>query len=215
MKFLTAPREIESESFKIIDGLIKDRLSALDETAKEVVRRVVHATGDPAVAAAVEVHPGAAAAAFGVFCGNRRVVADVQMVVAGISRLAGRYGLTVHCAAGDPEVGEEARRSGCTRAMAAVRKLAPLIDGGLAVIGNSPTALWELVEMVQGGAVRPALVVGTPVGFVGAAESKRALAELDLPYITLHGTKGGSAAAAGIVNALLIQWGREREKGGR
>jgi len=215
VKFLTAPREIERESFKIIDGLIGERLAALDGPVKEIVRRVVHATGDPAVAAAVEVHPGAVEAAFEVFGGSRDVVADVHMVVAGITRLTKRYGLTVHCAAGDPEVEGEAARCGCTRAMAAVKKLARFIDGGLAAVGNSPTALWEILEMAHSGTARPALVVGTPVGFVGAAESKRALAESGLPYITLHGTKGGSAVAASIVNSLLILWGREIKKRGK
>jgi precorrin-8X/cobalt-precorrin-8 methylmutase len=205
LDFLTGPRAIEAKSMEIIEEVVKD----YPFPEKEIIKRVVHATGDPGLAGAVAVHPEAVRAAFAVFGGKKKIVTDVEMVRAGIRRLAGRFGLEVYCAVGDPEVAREAREQGLTRAMVAVRKLAGMIEGGLAVIGNAPTALFELVRMVSDGELRPALVVGTPVGFVGAAEAKRALAGLDVPYVTVHGTKGGSAVAASIVNALLVLWSKE------
>ena len=96
------------------------------------------------------------------------------------------------------------KRQGITRAMAAIRKGSSLVNGGIVAIGNAPTALFTLCDMIEKGEVSPALVVGTPVGFVGAAESKEVLAEMDIPYITIPGTRGGSTIAVTIVNALLL-----------
>jgi precorrin-8X/cobalt-precorrin-8 methylmutase len=110
----------------------------------------------------------------------------------------------VICTLDHPAVPDEARAAGTTRSAVAVDRWLPDVDGGLAVVGNAPTALFRLLELVLEGRGRPAAIVGVPVGFVGAAESKEALATLDhgVPYLTVHGRRGGSALAAAAVNAL-------------
>jgi precorrin-8X/cobalt-precorrin-8 methylmutase len=122
------------------------------------------------------------------------------MIAAGLPRL------DVRCFIGDEDVGVEARAGGITRAAAAMRKAARagLLDGGVVAIGNAPTALFELLRLVAEGAVCPALVVGVPVGFVGAAESKEAARGLAVPWIVARGRKGGTPVAVAILNALAI-----------
>ena len=128
--------------------------------------------------------------------------ADVG-VLGRLGRL-GRLGVTAFCLMDDPEVAAEAARRGTTRAEVAMERSLPKLAGGIVAIGNAPTALLRLVELLAAGAPPPALVVGVPVGFVNAAESKDALARQDCPYITALGPKGGSALAASIINALAI-----------
>lgn len=200
VNFLTAPQAIEARSRMIIEQLIGD----LTFPEREILGRIIHATGDPALASCTEIHPEAVRAAGQVFTGGKKIIADVQMVKAGInSRQAEQLGLEIYCAVDDPEVVEKAREKELTRAMVALKALAGLIPGNLVVVGNAPTALRELIRLTESGEVRPALVVGTPVGFVGAAQAKKALTRLDVPYITVHGARGGSAVAVSIVNALL------------
>lgn len=200
VNFLTEPQAIEARSRVIIDRLIGD----LPFPEKEIVRRIIHATGDAGLAACTEIHPDAVRAAGRVFTGGRKIIVDVQMVKAGIdSRKAEQLGLEIYCAIDDPAVVRKAREKRLTRAMVAINALAGLIPGNLVAVGNAPTALEELIRLTKSGEVRPALVIGTPVGFVGAAEAKKALTRLDVPYITVHGTRGGSAVAVSIVNALL------------
>lgn len=135
------------------------------------------------------------------------IVADVVMVAAGINRrLAAALGCEVLCAISEPGVAESAQRDGIPRSAAAMRSLSSKLPGAVVAIGNAPTALFALLEAVDAGLPAPALVVGTPVGFVGAAESKLELVrrgEAGLPYVTVEGTRGGSALAAAAVNALL------------
>jgi precorrin-8X/cobalt-precorrin-8 methylmutase len=126
------------------------------------------------------------------------------MVQVGIaSPLLEQLGGHTFCAIADPEVAELAQRCGITRASAAMRYGAPHMHRGIVAVGNAPTALFEVIRLVREESIRPALIVGTPVGFVKAAESKEALLELEVPYITVLGNKGGSSVAAAIINALL------------
>ena len=120
------------------------------------------------------------------------------------SRDLERFGGRVVCRMDDPATHAAARSAGTTRAAVAVAAAADEMEGGIYVVGNAPTALLQLIELVRAGRARPALVVGLPVGFVNAAESKAALAELDHPHITNHGRKGGSNVAAAVVNALIL-----------
>lgn len=200
MNFLAEPSAIEAKSMAIIEQLIGD----FSFPEKEIIKRVVHATGDPEMAALVEIHPEAVRAARQVFAGSKKIITDVKMVKAGISsRKTAQFGVAVYCAIDDPAVVKEAGEKRVTRAMAAISALAGLLTGSMVVIGNAPTALTELIRLTEAGRVKPALIVGTPVGFVGAAEAKSALTRLAVPYVTVHGTKGGSAVAVSIVNALL------------
>lgn len=191
---------IEARSMQIIDGLLGDLPRGKEE--KAIIKRMVHATGDPDLAWLADIHPRAVQAACEVFARGGKIIADVQMVVAGIAARAARLGVEVLCAIGEPAVAREAAAQKQTRAMAAMRHLARDMTGGMVVIGNAPSALYELGHLVRAGQAAPAVIVATPVGFVGAADSKDALPALGVPYITVHGTKGGSPAAAAAVNAL-------------
>jgi precorrin-8X/cobalt-precorrin-8 methylmutase len=167
---------------------------------------MVHATADldfarNAVAAPDAVERGAAALAAGA-----PIVCDVRMIAAGLSaeRVA-RFGVKVHCLLGEPEVAEGARRAGITRSAEAMRLAhrRGLLDGAVVAIGNAPTALFEVIRLVRDEGARPALVVGVPVGFVGAAESKEAALGLAVPHLVVRGRKGGTPAAVAALHALL------------
>jgi len=200
LNFLAEPRAIEAKSMAIIEQLIGD----FSFPEKEIIKRVVHATGDPEMAALVEIHPEAVQAARQVFAGSKKIITDVKMVKAGISsRKTAQLGVAVYCAIDDPAVIKEAEEKRVTRAMAAISALVGMLTGSLVVIGNAPTALAELIRLTEAGRAKPALIVGTPVGFVGAAEAKSALTRLTVPYVTVPGTRGGSTVAVSIVNALL------------
>ncbi|NJL58805.1 MAG: precorrin-8X methylmutase, partial [Desulfobacteraceae bacterium] len=138
-------------------------------------------------------------------CSGKTVITDTQMALAGIRKTeAGRFGIKLHCLINDPAVKQTAESQGITRAQAASDAAASLMNGGICVIGNAPTALLRLMELVRVGKAQPALIIGFPVGFVNAAESKALLIESDYPYISNMGRKGGSNIAASVVNALMI-----------
>lgn len=199
MEYLKDPRKIEELSMRII----AERLQGGNFTAGEwaVVRRVIHTTGDVSFAGLLQFWPGAPEAGARALTAAGRLWCDVEMVKAGISR---RAHISVSCRIHDPEVADLARRIGTTRAAAAMMAaVEEQPEGGIFVIGNAPTALFALLEAVEADKCRPALVVGTPVGFVGAAESKEWLTSFDFPWISVRGEKGGSTIAAAIVNALL------------
>ena len=197
------PDEIERRSFEIIDGLVDLRGRTAGEAA--VVRRVVHATGDPTFAEILCWSPGAVEAGARALAAGAPIVTDVQMARAGVSRArADRFGVRVDCHISEPEVAREARERGVTRSIVAVERAVRQHPEALFAFGNAPTALFRLLELVDEGAARPALVVGVVVGFVGAAESKEALmARAGLAWISCRGNKGGSNVAAACVNALL------------
>jgi len=200
-----SPREIETRSFEIISGL----LPHVDQRRLDwpVIQRVVHSTGDPTIAHSLRIHPNAVQAALVALRGGRPIITDVRMVAAGISkRLAAKLGCEVVCAIDDPNVADLATRQGITRGAAAMVLLAGQMDAATVAIGNAPTALFALRDLIRSRNANPALIIGTPVGFVGAAEAKAelvALADTGVPYITLEGTRGGSAVAVAAVNALL------------
>lgn len=195
---------IEAESFRIIEEEID--LAGFGPVEREVVKRVIHATADFDFRDILAFSPGAVKAGCAAFARGAPVITDVRMVEAGISRARlGGFGSRLFCFSSDADVVAAARRRGMTRTAASMRKAAGLLDGAVVVIGNAPTALVELIKMAAEGGPRPSLVVGLPVGFVGAAESKQALMDSGLEYITSAGRKGGTSAAVAAVNALLIE----------
>ena len=171
----------------------------------KVFSRIIHAAGDPEYAAVIEIHPAAVAAGCAALRQGAPVFTDVEMVRTGINRRRlAEFGGEVHCLIGDESVAAMAKAQGITRAMAAIRTFGQRIHGAVVAIGNAPTALFALLELMEQEDIRPALIVGVPVGFVGAAESKAVLVEQSpVPFITVQGTKGGSPIAAATVNALL------------
>ncbi len=202
------PEEIEAASFRIIDAEAGEH--AWSPFEWPVVRRVVHTSADFDYVRSMVFSAGAVERGVAALRARRGIVTDTTMALAGIGkeRLA-RFNVRASCFVADPEVARGARTQGVTRSLLAMRRGVADSGNGIIVIGNAPTALFELIRLVRAGEVRPDLVVGLPVGFVGAAESKEALLALagefpDLPVITNRGRKGGSNVAAAVVNALLI-----------
>jgi precorrin-8X/cobalt-precorrin-8 methylmutase len=196
------PHEIELRSMAIIDGLLPDGPWTAGERA--VVKRLVHTSGDPSLATAVRFQRGAVDAGVEALRAGVSVFTDTHMVRIGVN--AGRVralGGDVECLIADDDVAAEAARTGRTRAACAMRTLGARLDGAVVALGNAPTALREVLALAVEGVARPALVIGMPVGFVDAAESKQALVQSDLTSITIEGTRGGSPLAAATVNALL------------
>jgi precorrin-8X/cobalt-precorrin-8 methylmutase len=179
-------------------------LAAIPAALEPVTVRMMHACGMTDLVSDLAWSAGFAPAATAALAGGAPVLCDSSMVAAGItrSRLPARN--DVVCMLGDPRVAGLAERLGTTRTAAAAELWRDRLDGALVAVGNAPTALFHLLEMVEAGAPRPAAVVGMPVGFIGAAESKAALAAhpLQIPFLVVHGRRGGSAMASAAVNAL-------------
>ena len=196
--------EIERRSYQIIDGQL-GQSGLEDASARWIVRRVIHATADFSFARSLRIHPQAVERGRAALAAGRPILCDVKMLQAGITK----PGNEVICAIDRPEVAALARQGQCTRAAAAMEMLLPRLDGAIVAVGNAPTALWKVLEIARRGGPRPALVVGLPVGLVGARESKAALLESDLCYITNTGARGGSPVAAAAVNALAVPEGEK------
>ncbi len=203
MDYIRDPAEITRLSFEIVAR--ETELSALPKDIAPVVARIVHACGMPDVVADFAFSADAAAIGCRALAAHAPILCDVRMVASGIMTGQLFPGHPVHAAVDHLDARELARRSGQSRSAAGMELLARHHRDAIVVIGNAPTALFRLLELVAEGAARPALVLGFPVGFVGAAESKDALAanDLGIPFMTLHGRRGGSAIAAAAVNALI------------
>ncbi len=199
-----SPAEILARSREVIASLLSlEEAGLVSGPEKEVASRVVHATGDVRFAALLRFGKDAVRAGVAALKSGAPVLADVQMVAVGVNRrLLREFGGRVFCLVRAPGVQEEAAAQGITRAAAAVRRCRALLPGSVVAVGNAPTALSEVLRQAEEG-YRPALVVGTPVGFVGAAQAKEQLSRSGLPYITVTGTRGGSTVAAAVVNALI------------
>ena len=200
------PEEIEAEPFRIIEAEIGEHPWSAIEWP--VVRRVIHASADFDYARSMLFSPDAVLSAVAALRRGRGLVTDTTMALAGISKpRLERFGISASCFVADPDVAREAGSQGITRSILAMRKGAADSGNGVFVIGNAPTALFEMVRLIREG-LRPDLIIGLPVGFVGAAESKEMLlqeaAGFGVPFITNLGRKGGSNIAAAVVNALLI-----------
>lgn len=199
-----AGSEIENRSMSFIDERLAGALA--DDSYLSIIRRVIHATADFSFSQSLRLHPQAVECGIHAIQSDKPIIVDVRMVQAGITRAAG----DVLCAIDDADVVEAAKTGKKTRAAAAMEKLADRMEGAIIAIGNAPTALWKVLDMAcTAKKIKPALVVGLPVGFVGARESKLALLHSELVYITNVGNRGGSSTAAAVVNALADQARRE------
>jgi precorrin-8X/cobalt-precorrin-8 methylmutase len=197
--------DIEEKSFDIIDREICSH--SYNELEWNIVRRVIHATADFDFARSglIIFHENAIEAAFQAIKNKCSIITDVEMVLSAINKKSlTNLGLRIQCNISNPEVINEARKLNKTRSQMAMRCTATEMNRGIVVIGNAPTALYETINMIREGITKPALVVGVPVGFVSAAESKNELSKLDIPFITNLGRKGGSPAAASIINAIML-----------
>lgn len=200
--YLRDGAEIYRRSFATIRA--ETDLARFDDMLARVVVRMIHACGMVDLAGDVEASPGFGAAARGALHDGAPILCDTNMVAAGITRARLPRDNDVVCTLREREIPELARELGTTRSAAAMELWGERLGGAVVVVGNAPTALFRLLEMVQEGAPRPAAVVGIPVGFVGAVESKAALAgdPSGLQYLVVHGRRGGSAMASAAVNAL-------------
>lgn len=200
--YLRDPAAITKRSFEIIAAEVDT--GHLPSALRPVAHRIAHASGMTDVVPDLRFSPDVAEAAAGALAVGAPVLADCAMVVAGISRARLPCDNVVESLIGDPRAAERAAAIGNTRSAAAVDLWADRLAGAVVAIGNAPTALFRLLELLDGGCPRPAAILGFPVGFVGAAESKAALADdpRGVPFLTLLGRRGGSAMAAAAVNAL-------------
>jgi precorrin-8X/cobalt-precorrin-8 methylmutase len=202
-KYALPPAEIDRESLRMVEASLPGSLS-LSGHERYVVSRIVRAEGDPLISLDVHFSPGAVEQGIAAFTDRAEIITDVRMVETGISKaLLKSHRINTRCQIDTPEVATRAQREGTTRSVAAIRELAPYLNGAVVAVGNAPTALLALLDLVQEGSAAPRLIIGMPVGFVACAESKTELAKGPTPYITVKGRRGGSSAAAATVNALL------------
>lgn len=198
--------DIEKTSFKIIEDEVGNH--GYDERYEwPIVRRAIHATADFDFAGREKIifSYDPVASAFNALKNGCNIVTDVEMVRSGISKNSlTQLNLKSFCKISDPTIIEEAKKYNKTRAEVAMRSSALAMNGGIVVIGNAPTSLYETIKMVNEGITKPNLVIGVPVGFVSAVESKTELLKTTVPSITNIGRKGGSAVASSIINALLL-----------
>lgn len=208
--YLKDPAAIEQRSFEMIRALTD--LTGFDDDQQQVVMRLVHTCGNPEIASRVRISRGAIEAGLQALTEEAPVLCDVEMVKQGLTKrfLAGEP----YCFLNHPEVADTAKRSGESRSMTAVNRWRPHLRGSIAIVGNAPTALYRLMELLEAGADRPRLVIGMPVGFVGAPESKDYLwthqGELGIECMTIGGRTGGSALAAAAFNTLVRLYRRLR-----
>lgn len=200
--YATDGRDIYVRSFATIRA--EARLDHLPDAARVVAVRMIHAAGDVDLAAQIEVHPDLVASARGALDGGAPIFTDAHMIASGVTRARLPRANDVVCLLRDERVPGLAREWGTTRSAAAVSLWGDRLEGAVVAIGNAPTALFHLLELIADGGPRPAAIVGVPVGFIGSAESKDALVAnpFGVPWLVVHGRRGGSALAASAINAL-------------
>lgn len=203
MDFIRNPQAIEKKSMELIAPYLEK--FTLTPQAVKVYSRMIHASGDVDYANHIMIHEEAIAAALAALQAGNDVFCDVEMVRTGINKKKlASFGGQVHCLIADERIATEAKKQDITRSMAAMRSFGHQMDGAIVAIGNAPTALFEVIRLMKEESLKPAVIIGVPVGFVGAKESKDVLAEESpVPFITVKGNKGGSPIAASAVNALL------------
>ena len=197
-------QSIEDESMEIIEREVGSH--PYNELEWPIVRRIIHATADFDFAGENKIvfHKDAITSGINALKNGCSIIADVNGVIGGLNKQNPKdFGNNIICNISDPDLAERAKQENKTRAQMSMRIAASEMNGGILVIGNAPTALLEVIKMIREGVTKPALVIGIPVGFVSAEESKEELQTVDVPFITNTGRKGGSSCAASIVNALF------------
>ena len=197
------PMEIENRSFEIIAPYLKNLNLREDEI--KIYSRIIHAACDVEYAPIIKISETAIETAKAAILRGANIFTDVEMVRTGINkRVLKKFGGEVFCKVADDEIKKIAAQEKITRSMAAMRNFGESLNGAIVAIGNAPTALFEVLRLVKEENILPAVIIGVPVGFVGAADSKAELFAQDkVPFITVEGTKGGSPIAVAAVNAIL------------
>lgn len=206
------PMDIERRSFEIITELLGDR--KLDPENELVIKRAIHTTADFDYADNLVFSDHAVTKGIEALRAGCDIVTDTQMAKAGINKtILASLGGEVHCFMSDPDVAAEAKARGVTRAIVSMERAAQLPKPCIFAIGNAPTALIRLYEMMQKGEIHPDFIIGTPVGFVNVVESKELIYQSSVPCIVARGRKGGSNIAAAVCNALMYQVTRTQKSG--
>ncbi len=201
---IVRPEEIEARSMEIITKELNGK--TWPEPEFSVVKRCIHTSADFDYGENLCFSKGAAALGVEALRDGISIVTDTRMAASGINKKRLReYGGEVYCFMDAPDVAEEAKRRGCTRAAICMERAAALHENLIIAVGNAPTALIRLYELIQAGEIRPVLIIGAPVGFVNVVEAKELIMTAGVPYIVPRGRKGGSNIAATICNALLYQ----------
>lgn len=202
MEYIKDPMAIEKKSFEIITEELGSK--TFPEREGRIIKRVIHTTADFQYGDITKISEEAIDSALDALKKGCKIYTDTKMAMSGINkRVLKELSSEVYCLVDDPQVTKDAKKRGLTRSMVAMERAVEDKDTKIFVIGNAPTALFQLCNHIDKGETKPALVVGVPVGFVGAAESKEELVKRNIPYITTEGRKGGSTVAAAIINALL------------
>lgn len=207
---LVPPREIENRSFEIIGEELQQRGITIPAEQESVTKRVIHTSADFEYAQTMCYSENAIAIARNLICQGADIVTDTNMAMSGINKkMLAKFGGEVHCFMADEDVAAEAKARQITRASVCMEKASKINKPVIFAIGNAPTALVSLYEMIQAGTYRPAFVIGVPVGFVNVEAAKELIMETDVPYIVNRGRKGGSNVAAAICNALIYGLARD------
>lgn len=207
---LVPPREIENRSFEIIGEELQQRGITIPAEQESVTKRVIHTSADFEYAQTMCYSENAIAIARNLIRQGADIVTDTNMAMSGINKkMLAKFGGEVHCFMADEDVAAEAKARQVTRASVCMEKASKINKPVIFAIGNAPTALVSLYEMIQAGTYRPAFVIGVPVGFVNVEAAKELIMENDVPYIVNRGRKGGSNVAAAICNALIYGLARD------
>lgn len=203
LNFIKNPAQIEDRSMEIIAPYLSGMNLSFEE--KKIFSRIIHAAGDVDYSSIIKISPAAVDSAKAAILRGENIFTDVEMVRTGINkRTLKKFGGEVFCKVADEDARELAAQEKITRSMAAMRLFGEKLNGAIVAIGNAPTALFEVLRIVREEKISPAVIIGVPVGFVGAADSKAELAAQNkIPFITVAGTKGGSSIAVAAVNAII------------
>jgi precorrin-8X/cobalt-precorrin-8 methylmutase len=208
MEYINNPQEIEERSFEIITAEMGDKV--FPEEIAPMVKRIIHTTADFEYADLLEILNNGYESGMEALKQGKKIYADTRMIQVAVNKKAlADHGIEIVNFVHDADVAAEAKKRGVTRSTVSMEKALKDDSVGIFAIGNAPTALYTLIEQVKLGTSKPALIIGAPIGFVGAAESKEALDQIDSPAIRINGRKGGSPVVAAILNAMLYQLGRE------
>ena len=203
------PEDIEHRSFEIISEELQNRGITLPSETEMVTKRVIHTSADFDYAQTMTYSPNAVAIAKELIQNGADIVTDTNMALAGINKKTlARHGGEAHCFMADEDVARIAKERGVTRATVSMEKASRIEKPVILAIGNAPTALIQLYEMIQRGTFKPAFIIGVPVGFVNVEAAKELILQTEIPYIVNRGRKGGSNVAAAICNAILYELGR-------
>ncbi len=205
--YIKKPEDIEKRSFEIITEELGEKIKKFTEEELPIVKRVIHTTADFEYADLIEFLEDPISSAKEVLSGGCKIYCDTNMIVNGLSKtILKKFNCVPYTLVSDAEVSKKAKERGVTRSIVGMEHAGKDKETKIFLIGNAPTALYKLKEMIEKNEIeKPALVVGVPVGFVGAAESKEIFKNIKVPYITINGRKGGSTVAVSILHGILYQ----------